>query len=108
MSIKDRAKQFMPFSALKGYEHMLEEKLFRKDEKKEISDEQALYLTKKLQELKKRDIVKVVYYEDGYYVTKEGIVSAIDYVLKVLTVVKTKINFEDICELYWYLNKNII
>lgn len=100
MSREDRAKQFMPFAALKGYEYMLEEKLTKKEDRKELSDEQILALTEKIKNVKKRDIVKVTYYRDGFYVTKEGIVSSIDFTLKILTVVKTKIYFDDIYELY--------
>ena len=57
MSIENRAKQFMPFSALKG----LYEELYSKEkiiiDKKELSQEMAEELDLKMHQIKKGDII---------------------------------------------------
>ena len=67
MSISDRAKQFSPFSALRG----LEEALQKKEEalslvtKPDLSPEKEAEINQKLEELQKGDKVKITYYEAG-------------------------------------------
>lgn len=99
MSIADRAKQFSPFAALKGYEEMVERAGGVIAERKTLSDEQAEILSDCVKNLKKGDMVSVEYYKTDKYVTACGILSAIDLVTKTLTVVKTAIRFEDIYEI---------
>lgn len=108
MSRTDRAKQFMPFSALRGFEYILQEQKLQKEEKKFLSEDDAKILNDKIINVKKGQMLSVVYYLKDRYVTIKGVVSAIDFVYKTLSIVKTKISFDDILELYWKKNKNII
>ena len=96
---QDRAKIFLSFAALKGFEEALREKEKIIVSKKTISDEMRYTISYRLSSLKKKDMVKVVYYSDGEYVEIQGLVSNIDATYQVLTVVKTKISFSDIYEL---------
>ncbi|MDO4941603.1 MAG: YolD-like family protein [Lachnospiraceae bacterium] len=99
MSREERAKQFMPFAALKGYSEAL-----RKKEKKvvariELSDDQKEMLDRKFHQIQVKDMVTVIYYEDSDYIEKIGMISKIDLDAKILKVVNTKIPFENIYDL---------
>ena len=96
MSVADRAKQFAPFSALKGLDEALRQKERVFVEKPELSDEAAEEISRKLMELSVGMRVCAVYYSDGECVSVEGIVTRIDKTFKKLTVVKTEIPMDDI------------
>lgn len=99
MTMEERAKQFAPFAALKGYEEMIESAGVVVSERKTLSDERAEELSRRVVELKKGDMVKVVYYADGKYVTLTGMLSRLDETLRFLSVVKTTIKFDDIYDI---------
>ncbi|MDY6368096.1 MAG: YolD-like family protein [Clostridia bacterium] len=96
MSRAERAKQFMPFAALRGYGAVIREKEKIITPKKELTDEQAEHLSVMVSELKKGDVIKVVYYDTDGYVEKTGAVSGINIPLSTLNVVKTQIPFSEI------------
>lgn len=96
MPVSERAKQFMPFSALKGLEEALREKERIVVEKAELSEESAEDIANTLNLVKKGTYVRVVYFSDGEYISAEGIVTAFDKVFKKMTVIKTEIVFDDI------------
>ena len=56
-------------------------------------------LNYKFPQLKKGMIIKVIYYSDNNYIELEGIISKIDKDNRILTIVKTKIYFDDIYEI---------
>ena len=60
MSKLERARQFMPFSALKGFYTLVREKELIKEDRKEIIDGEEL--SKKLNLLKKGMLIRVKYY----------------------------------------------
>ena len=97
--MENRAKQFMPFAALKGYEEALRAKEKIVVEKIELSEEKKAELDYKMQQIHKNDIVTVVYFCKDEYIKLEGMVSRLDRDAKVLKIVNTKISFEDIYEL---------
>ena len=99
MSIADRAKQFAPFSALKGLDEALRQKERVFVEKPEFSEEAAEELSHKLMEISVGTKVRVVYYSCGECVSVEGIVTRIDKTFKRLTVVKTEIDINDILDI---------
>ncbi len=100
MTRSERARQFAPFAALRGFEDMIREvERTVKEPKRELTEERAAALSRTVSALKKGDMVRVKYYENEGYTVKEGAVSGIDPALKKLTVVKTRISFEDIYEL---------
>ena len=96
MSPADRAKQFMPFAALKGYEEALRRKEKIVVEKIELSEEMKEELDRQFQQIKQNDIVTVVYYEEEEYLRITGMVAKIDKNAQILKVVNTKILFENI------------
>ena len=97
--MENRAKQFVPFAALKGYEEALRAKEKIVVEKRELSEEKAMELDYELRQVKKNDIVKVVYFNKDEYIQLEGMVSRIDKGAQILKIVNTRISFEDIYEL---------
>ena len=99
MPREERAKQFMPFAALKGYEEALRRKEKIVVPKVEVSEEYAEELDRKLRMIRKLDVVTVVYFCDGEYFKKTGVVSRIDETARVLKIVNTKILFDDIYQL---------
>ena len=95
----DRAKQIIPFDALKGFKEALKEKEKIKVEKKELSEEEIKENSRILSIIKKRDMVKVNYFCQNEYLQIIGVVTKIDLILKELTIVKTRIKFEDIYQI---------
>lgn len=100
MDRENRAKQFMPFDALKGFREALEEKERVVVPKRELSEEQKEELDFKLRQIRKMDMITVEYFHDGEYVQVTGVVSRIDETSRVLKIVNTKIEFEDIINFY--------
>lgn len=95
----NRAKQFVPFAAVKGYEEALRAKEKIVVEKIELSEEKKEELDFKLHQINKNDIITVVYFYKDEYIQLEGMVSRLDTDAKILKVVNTKIPFEDIYDL---------
>ncbi len=99
MSPADRAKQFMPFAALKGLPEALAEKEKTIIPKKELSEEYKEELDRTLSLIGKKDMVAVVYFHENNYVKITGMVSEIKKEAGYLMVVNTKISFSNIAEL---------
>ncbi len=97
--MSDRAGQFMPFAALKGFYDLIKEKERVIVPKHEIAEDKAEELSDKMKSVEIGMMIKVVYYSDGEYVSAEGIVTKIDLVFRKLTVVKTEINLDDIWDI---------
>ena len=96
MSREDRAKQFMPFAALKGYPEALRKKEKVLVPKAEVSEDYAEMLDRKLHLIKKNDVITVIYFCNNEYLKKTGMVSRIDKTAQILKVVNTKIKFGDV------------
>ncbi|WP_455717476.1 YolD-like family protein [Anaerosporobacter sp.] len=99
MSREDRAKQFMPFAALKGYPDALRKKEKIIVPKIELSEESKEELDWKLRQVQKNDIVTVVYFYRDEYLRITGMVSRIDETARVLKIVNTKISFENLYDI---------
>lgn len=98
MDREERAKQFMPFAALKGYPEALRKKEKLAVDKKELSEEYKEALSARLRQIKKNDMITVVYYENQEYIKLSGRVSGIDEAAGVLKLVNKKISFENLLE----------
>lgn len=96
MDQSNRAKQFMPFDALKGFQEALREKEKIIVPKRELSEEQKQELDYQLQQIQKMDVVTVEYFQTGEYVQVTGVVTRIDKNAKVIVIVNIRIAFEDI------------
>lgn len=97
--MSDRARQFMPFAALKGYYELLRTKERVVVQKKELSDDYAEILSRKVLSLKVGMMIKVTYYSNGDYVSLEGIVTDINIDRRYITIVKTIISLDDVYEI---------
>lgn len=99
MSPADRAKQFMPFAALKGLPEALAQKEKILVPKRELSEEYREELDRTLSQIRIKDIITVVYFHDNEYVRLTGMAARIDRDAGYLMVVNTKIAFSDVVEL---------
>lgn len=99
MSREDRAKQFMPFAALKGYPEALRKKEKIVVPRIEVSEDYAEVLNGKLRRVKKNSMITIIYFSNGEYLKKTGMVSRIDETARVLKIVNTKIRFDDIFDI---------
>lgn len=102
MSRLDRARQFMPFSPLDGYSALINANKKIIEERKELTEEQAEYLSRQITAISKGDIITIKYYSKGAYIDFTGMVSNIDYTFRKITIIKTTIAFEDIFDIKRY------
>ncbi len=95
----DRAKQFLPFDALKGLREELAKKERKAEniEKMELSEEILNNISDSLKELNINDYIKIIYYENGKYKTLKGKVKKLDKQnKKIVFYDDLKINFTDL------------
>lgn len=92
----DRAAQFMPFAALRGYYELVEERKRVVEERHELTEEEAEALSRTVAEVRRGQIVRVTYYDRDAYTTMTGCVARIDLIGRELQVVKTRIALDDI------------
>lgn len=98
MPIADRAKQFMPFAALKGLPEALSAREKIIVSKIELSPEMADELNLKMCQLELGKLATVVYFCKDEYIKISGMVSRIDETSRILQIVSTKIPFDDILD----------
>lgn len=82
MTRASRAKQFLPFDALPGFKEALKEKEIKKEAKIELAEDSLQELERKLNELEKGSIIKLIYYKNNRYIETIGTVAKIDYMRK--------------------------
>lgn len=101
MNREDRAKQFAPFEALTGLRDALRqvELELERVEKQEVSEDRAAKISKVLNKIEKGKTVRVTYYDSGYYVDVEGVVTSIDRTFKFIVIGEGKIYFDDLYEI---------
>ena len=89
----ERAKQFLPFDALKGLQEALRKKESEteKAERVELSEESLEELENKFNRVKKGDIVFIKYYKNEKYIELKGSITKMDYIKK-----RIQVNNEDI------------
>lgn len=92
----DRAKLFLPFDALKGFREALAEREHLAVARRELSEDSAEELDRKLRRLRPGDMVTVFYYKGNGYVEQSGLVSRIDGERRILRIVGTEIPFDEI------------
>ena len=100
VSRADRAKQFLPFDALKGLQEALREKEIEYEQKKELSEESLMELEKQFNKIEKGSFVKIKYYKNKTYIEVTGIVTKIDYIKKKIQINQIEnINMCDILDI---------
>ena len=77
----------MPFAALKGFPEALRKKEKVVVPRAEVSEENAEVLDRKLRKIKKKDIVTIIYFHNGEYLKKTGMVARIDETARILKIV---------------------
>ncbi len=101
MPVAERAKQFMPFAAVRG----LNEALAKKErelgliDKPELSEEKERELNDKLLLIKKGSIIAAEYYNDGERLKAEGRALEINETRRFLRIEDLKIPFETILDI---------
>ena len=99
MSRAERARQFMPFAALRGFEDLIarQERIYTP--RRELSEEEAERLSDRLAALERGTVIRALYYDGEAYVTMEGAISEVDTVFRSLRIIKTRIPFEDLLKI---------
>ena len=96
MSRLQRAKQFMPFAALKGFETLLSAVARPKEARVELSEDQLEELNRTIQSLVEGDFVRVLYYTGHCYTELVGSIEAIGKPAHSLSIAGMAIAFKDI------------
>lgn len=99
MSRADRAKQFAPFAALKGYDEALRKKEKILVPKIVLGEDAQEELDYKMRQVRRNEPITVVYFREGEYIEVTGMVTRIDEISRILYVVKTAISFDDILDI---------
>ena len=101
MPVAERAKQFAPFSPLKGLSKALsaKERQRVRVDKKVVSEDIAAENDRVLHALSAGMMAEAVYYDDGEYIKKRGLVAGIDPEKRMLKIVDTEINFDNLFEI---------
>lgn len=96
----ERANQFLPYNALKGFRAIIKEKEKIKVEKKDLSPDTCDELNCKILQVKPGMIIKIVYYSHDEYIALEGMVAKIDLEYsKSIQIVKEVIPINSIIEI---------
>lgn len=90
-----RAAQFMPFAALTGYYDLVREQERIVEPRHELTEEEAVALSRAIMQTKKGDLVRVTYYDRDGYVARTGIVSDIELTFRRLHLESLCIAFDD-------------
>ena len=99
MTREERAKQFMPFSALRGLDIALKEREKIIVPKPELTDDAEEIIDRKLRLVETLKVITVVYYKDGECVKITGIVARIDKEKRQIQIVDTLIDFDSILDI---------
>lgn len=99
MPISERAKQFLPFAAVKGLPEALAKKERVSVPRVEISEELAMAINEKLHHVQNGLTVTVTYFCMDAYVQLTGTVVHIDPIFRTLQIEDTVIEMDDILDL---------
>ena len=97
----DRAKQFLPFDAMKGLTEALREREERRTrvERKQLDEGEIELISRALTRAEIGTSVRVCFYLDGHYVTVDGRVRERSAEGRYIVLEEGKIFFEDIISL---------
>lgn len=101
MDRADRAKQFLPFSALKGYEEAIAERTKTKVERVLLGEDAQAELDRRLRALRIGDSVTALYYRDGEYVEATGRLSGIDRNERLLLIGEERVPVDELRDIAW-------
>lgn len=95
----DRARQFSPFAALRGYYELVHERERVIEPRRPLSEEEARALDATIANLQRGVMVRAVFYEKDACRTIVGTVSQVDMIYHDLWIVRTRIPFASLCAL---------
>ena len=98
MNRQDRAKQFVPFDALKGLQEELRIREERRTrvKKKTLSEDQIAKISRVLGRVEQGSNVAICLYTKGHYITIEGYVTEINQIYEYIKIGNEKVFFADI------------
>ena len=98
MTNKERAKQFLPFDAMKGLteELRIREEHHTRVPRAELSETQTQEVNRVLTELTPGDRAEITYYQGGHYHTEQLTFVKNDLYRRILVTEQTEIPFVDI------------
>lgn len=101
MNRQDRAKQFVPFDALKGLQEELRIREERRTrvKKKTLSEDQIEKISRVLSRLEEGSKVAICLYNKGHYITLDGYISEINQIYEYIKIGNEKVFFDDIYKL---------
>lgn len=95
----ERARQFLPFAALKGFDEMLREIERETEPKHELTEEDARRLNNSMANIQRGTYVHILHYKNGVYKTTEGIAAFVDTVFRKIFIGEEEIAFDDIWDI---------
>ena len=98
-SYQDRAKQFLPYASLRGFDAVVEKRRELKCPRRELLSDAAEELSCKLASLSLGTLCRVNYYLVDKYVVAVGRVTAIDVIGRRITVGTSQVPIDDIFSL---------
>lgn len=98
MSNADRAKQFLPFSALSGYGRVISELNALREPRITLGEDAAQELDSRLRTLRPGSRAAIRYYNGRIYETVIGRVRELDMINRLITIGELHIGFDDIIE----------
>ena len=94
-----RAKQFLPFDALKGFYDAISAETIEMQDKKLLSDDIFINLNEKIKRIEKGDNVLIKYYYNFDYIEIFGEIKKIDKIYKKIYVLNSVIDIADIIDI---------
>jgi len=99
ISRQDRARQFLPFDALTGFQELLRQKEVEIEERKNLTEESYNELEEKLNSVDIGNEIGICYYSNYKYINISGILKKIDYSKKKILLDDIFINIKDIVDI---------
>lgn len=102
-----RAHIFSSFDALKGFRELLKEKERIVVPKRILSEDDLEILDKKIHQIEKGMSITIIYFDNGDYIKKTGIISKIRLEERYIQIIKTKIFLKNIVDIKYEKSENI-
>ena len=98
-SYQDRAKQFLPYASLRGFDEVVARKRRICEPRRELAADAEEELSEMLSALCRGMLVSVTYYRGDAYITRAGRVSEIDVISRTLMFEDFTVPLDDIFSL---------
>lgn len=95
----NRASQFMPFAALKGYHELAYERERVTEPKRALTEEHAFELSRTIAHLSKGTMISVEHYEHDHYTHSCGVLTEINEAFMTLRISEKTIAFNNIASI---------